>query len=1013
MRDKMREKLGTIRIREIKKQDLEWMDYVDVEHEDFVVPCFRESDQIGYSAFLRPSLDILYFRKLCEARGKTEKENYIFRKNDVEYTDAFLVVDMGGSRDKKTMEQEAFLYWYGIYECKDASCYVKYVEYKRSGNAAKEGKHIFIREDFYGDMMNWTWMGFPPKDSKASLSYVERKAYEALVNSNIRDTVRILPGQILLIDDVKHAFDTTIAKVTEKEGTLSLERCRETVENELFDGECLLDESLFAEADMDDGMMLLRNFFFKSCGFRTDIQGYYREYFGAEYETAKVKDWFGRSILAKNIRMIVTPSSLKLFKFYGYFGACEMNRSFCRPGLAPKVVTDAQIEEMERELGEKNQKEFAYDLWCAKLKENDGIFGVVKHEERHTGGRKFTYQMINSMNFSREDVRMLAEQDVNQLIGLITDYDAYEAYVGAGWSDEDEISYTGNLFLELATRNPVFRQTALYKNKRKNDIAAFRQKLYKGRLSIDAEYCTLCSMPYELLRCSVMEKEEAFASPVLKKGEVHIAGMADGEKLVMCRNPHTCASNVVCATNRELPELTRWFHFQRKDGYSNIVVLSPWEWDVMEALNGADFDSDEALCIREPLVIQRAGELAANEQIAAVPHMYIRSDARKKFAPDDFEKQYRMDMELWGNHIGVISNYAQILNGYYWDSFSEGSRFAGESEKIYADIQILSVLMGVEIDKAKHAYAIDAKKAAREIMMRYADEEGKLDRPIYMCMIDKFRHGEAVKKAAEGAWLSCPLDYLAEKIYTLYEEETCIKERKRTPTVALEKLFVVEDYKGCDTRKTEAVLDKMNTCIRRIQPLNINKADLGWAENQALKTSLLDDTYRVLQKNKISLKDMKRILFLVFETDCREQMKHRGVGSVFYKCLAENNGDTMCRILGAEKLPPFRAEDIREAAGQYIEEMKCGKNGRQINYAKCSRLFEEFLKVDRKDSEAVQQFASRIKVDKNPMNIAYMMGVIAGERSYADVVKNKLSALAILYHVWPELLLACVKNAEN
>ena len=165
-------------------------------------------------------------------------------------------------------------------------------------------------------------------------------------------------------------------------------------------------------------------------------------------------------------------------------------------------------------------------------------------------------------------------------------------------------------------------------------------------------------------------------------------------------------------------QLDQWFHFTRSDGHCNIVVISPWEWDVMEALNGADFDSDEVLCIRNKTVLKRALELQQNDQIAAVPHIQLSTNDKKTMETQDFVQQYVADSALRGNKIGLISNYAQILNGYYWDSFHEGSRFRERQKELYDDILILAGLIGVEIDKAKHTYSLDAAKAAKKIMKK-------------------------------------------------------------------------------------------------------------------------------------------------------------------------------------------------------------------------------------------------------------------------------------------------------
>lgn len=1006
---------SSIRIREIDEKDLEWSDYVDVEKEDLTVPCFNGTKKFRYTGFLKPSLDLLYFRNLCKKREKASNEKCIFRRNDVEYTDVFILVNMNGSGEKITMEEDedpitaGYLYCYGIYQREDWDKYVKYVEYKRSGNAAKKGKHIFIREDFYLDMMKWSWLGYSPKDLKVSLPYVEMKAYESLVNSNIKGTVKIEPDEILLLEDKEHTFQTKIAKIREEQGKFFLNRCEDDVTNKVFDGECLLDNSVFESGDMDAGMMLLRNFFFKSCGFRTDIQGYYKEIFGVDYKNARVQDCFGNWIEIKKIKMIVTTSSFKVFKFKKYFGINQLAYEL------RMNIDDIQMEEAESFYEEAS---YTYDLWRRKVKENGNVFGVVKHEEVHREKRKFTYQMINSMNFSENDIRELMEEDIKKFVELRTNYEAYEAYIekGRGKDGGGNPSYTEHFIIDLVKKNPVFRQTDLYKEKRSNDMRAFKQKLYEGKLSIEADYYTLCSMPWELLQYSV-KPEEAFLNPVLKKGEICIAGLKEGEQITLCRNPHTCASNVVCATNRRIPEIEKWFYFTRKDGFSNIVVISPWEWDVMEALNGADFDSDEVLCIKNKIVLERAMELGKSEQISAIPHVEKDSDSRGTVETGDFLKQYEIDCALSGNKIGTISNYVQVLNGYYWDSFHEGSRFTKRQEELYDDIQILSVLMGLEIDKAKHAYSFDAQKTAEEILNKY-HSSGKNSkwyryRPIFMCFINKNRHKEAVKKAKANFWLNCPMDYVAKRLYYIYDEEEQLKNLKQTPTVSLENVFQVSDYKGCDAHKVETVLDKMDDCIRRLKSLNMNKADLDWAENDALKTSLLDDTYRLMEKNKISLKEMKRMLYLILEKDLTEKMKRRTAGKAFYECLLVNNQEVVSKIIGTKDTSDFSSKLINKASTEFIEQAKKSGDRKQINYSKCNKMFEKFLDIDFTNEEEKDKFASQMKKDKNLLNVAYMLQIVSAKRNHCATKNDKLMSLAILYHVWPEFFMECVQNAKN
>lgn len=1007
----------SIRIRSFNEKDLAWHKYIDWEKQDLTVPCFfNGTDSMVYSEFLRPSLDLLHFRKLCKIREKETGEKYIVQKRDEEYTDVFIVVTMDNNKsifripEEKREVLHEYLYCYGIYQLDDWDKYVRYIEYKRSGNAAKKGKHIFIREDFYDEMMSWSWMGWNPKELEVRMPYVEMKAYESLVNSTIKSAVRIDPEEILLLDDIKHLFRTKISKIEQNPCNsmeLDINRCEDDVENNLFDGECLIDESVFKEEKIDAGMMLLRNFFFKSCGFRTDIQGYYKQIWGEQYEKAKIEDCFGNKLEVKKIKMIVTKSSFKLFKFRKYFGSLY--------GTAPGAdwdfrrsdwPTKERMEELD-DLDDKTMEYLAYKKWRSTLWSNDCIFGVVKNEEVHHDKRNFTYQMINSMNFSKDDIDELLEGDIKKLVDLRTDYNVYEAYIGNG----ESTSYTNAFILELAKKNPVFRQTIMYKEKRNNDIRAFKQKLYEGKIKVDADYYTLCSMPWELLQYSVNRTDE-FDS-ILKPGEIYIQGVADNEQRTLCRNPHVCASNVVCATNRKKSQLDQWFHFTHSNGHCNIVVISPWEWDVMEALNGADFDSDEVLCIRNKTVLKRALELQQNDQIAAVPHIQLSTNDKKTMETQDFVQQYVADSALRGNKIGLISNYAQILNGYYWDSFHEGSRFRERQKELYDDILILAGLIGVEIDKAKHTYSLDAAKAAKKIMKKYAvtDSDGKkhLDRPVFMCFINKERHGEAAKKAKENQWLDCPMDYLAKRIYLIWQTEEALINLKPTPTIALENLFDVEQSKGYNTVQVKTVLSKLNTCVKGLKELNINKANLEWTENEDIKKSLLNETYRVLNKNDINVKEMKKILSTVLETDVTEKMQRKKIRKFFYQCLLEKNEETICEIVGTTELADVSEETIREAATAYLKQAKNSGAKKQINYVKCRKIFEQFIEA--KDTkERTESFRSGLKTDKNKLNIAYMLQVITPEEDFGAAKREKLITLSILYHEWQELFLSCVKT---
>lgn len=92
--------------------------------------------------------------------------------------------------------------------------------------------------------------------------------------------------------------------------------------NDIWDGESLLDESVFKDGYADKHMLLLRNKFFKSCAFRTKLQKWIKD------KNITLDDLTARGFVtlatdASQIVMVTTPNSLKYLKFAG--GLSEKN----------------------------------------------------------------------------------------------------------------------------------------------------------------------------------------------------------------------------------------------------------------------------------------------------------------------------------------------------------------------------------------------------------------------------------------------------------------------------------------------------------------------------------------------------------------------------------------------------------------------------------------------------------------------------------------------------------------
>ena len=151
---------------------------------------------------------------------------------------------------------------------------VHYVRYKRSAGASRDGRCLFIAEPLYADMMAWSSCGLSADGVADQASW---QAYIALTLSSIESTIKLPKKSILIIRDRVSRFTTEAVCVKETDGhDLMAEEEETEVENVIWDGEALLDVSVFKENNYaDKGMMLLRNRFFKTCAFNTNLQGWF------------------------------------------------------------------------------------------------------------------------------------------------------------------------------------------------------------------------------------------------------------------------------------------------------------------------------------------------------------------------------------------------------------------------------------------------------------------------------------------------------------------------------------------------------------------------------------------------------------------------------------------------------------------------------------------------------------------------------------------------------------------
>lgn len=232
---------------------------------------------------------------------------------------------------------------------------VHYVRMKRSAGSSRVGKCLFIDERLYPRLHKWEMCGLRVSNGD-DIDLAALEAAIALTTSSIIDTVEIDPESILIIDDYKSVFrDDVIATYVTEDGHLHSKPDNVEISNSIWDGQSLLDVSAFGKYEQY-GMLLLRNRFFKSCCFNTNLQQFF-----ADNGITRVDQLNGFTLAKRlsDIKLVTTPSSIKYLKF-------------------------GRLRD-----------------WLKKI---DSIFGVVKHEKKTSffNGRMVQthYQLLNTLQMS-------------------------------------------------------------------------------------------------------------------------------------------------------------------------------------------------------------------------------------------------------------------------------------------------------------------------------------------------------------------------------------------------------------------------------------------------------------------------------------------------------------------------------------------------------------------------------------------------------------------------------------
>ena len=550
---------------------------------------------------------------------------------------------------------------------------INYCRFKRSSGSARVGKCLFIDKRLYADVHKSEQCGLNVQNGDA-LDIAAFEAYISLPTSSIIDTINIKPENFLVVDDWESVFyEEAVCTDLGEDGWLKTEEKEMKISNSIWDGQSLIDVSLMGKYS-SKGMLLLRNKFFKSCCFNTNIQKFFKDNHITDISQLK-----GQTIATdiRDIKIITTPSSIKYFKFG------------------------------------------KLDDWFKNIYP---YFGVVKYDKdtHYFNGRMVQahYQLLNTLQLSKDELQKVVQDGLDYINLLNTDVDVMRYHLKFKDSDADVFDTESDnimkdkneIVYKLLNYDCNFESTRIYYEFKKNLCSSYLKNMKKGHVLLDGTYATLFGNPYEMLLQSIGKFDGV---SILEKGTVHNTRYNYNTTLLGCRSPHVTIGNILLTKNVTCDVIDKYFNLT-----PNIICINSINENILERLSGSDFDSDSLLITNNKILINAAQK---NYHLFKVPTRNINPPKSKRhYTSDDLAD---LDDKTSNNKIGEIVNLSQELNSLLWDMIAK----SGESvenqyeyiKEIYYDVCQLDVLSNIEIDKAKKEYPVDTTGELKHMRKKY------------------------------------------------------------------------------------------------------------------------------------------------------------------------------------------------------------------------------------------------------------------------------------------------------
>ena len=603
----------------------------------------------------------------------------------------------------------------------------------RTSAKAKLGQVIFINSKLYKKAYDWLTIGLGNKMQKDNAKIVEMSAYAPLTTSTIVGTIHIPVEDILILKDQDSFFETIADVVRAEEYTDNNGRVKKKcvvsreqtkVKNTLWDGMGLIecDEQYLKLPDYINGMALMRNHLFKVCCVKTKIQKFFKDWClenGYDYETHQVQDMFGNWHYLKDIKMITTDNAIKWKKFIDLMGGSP---------------------------------EKAYEYWCDRIRADGCIWGIVKtdHESKLGNYQQLSYQMVNTLPCSKEEVKAIAQNSIDYVELIKSDNNEFEKFLR---KNANEINHY-EMLADLYVHNNEFANSTWFREEKRKIISKYVHKLRKGKIFVEGDNLTVFGNPYALLLYSVGEDWQDDPTFQQEDGciQCYTPRFNSNEYLAAFRNPHNSPNNVCYMHNVYSKYFDRYFELS-----NNIMAVNCIGTDVQDRCNGEDFDSDFNLVTNHPTIVKCAKK--CYEDYPTIVNDLKESGVCYGNSKTDYSN---MDNKFSGSQMGIgwSSNLAQLAMTYYWTESAKENPDENKLEELYDNFVILSVLAQVIIDGCKRVYEIDGEDEIKRIsqlpcmsLTKEIQEDGKVKN--IKCDFPEFmKYTREIKYTKDGKELS-------------------------------------------------------------------------------------------------------------------------------------------------------------------------------------------------------------------------------------------------------------------